>query len=55
MKSFVPWLVVLAVIIALSALRLRPLATMVAIGWLGYCVWTWIRPARTRHDNGRAG
>jgi hypothetical protein len=55
MKSFVPWLVVLAVIIALSALRLRPLATMVAIGWLGYCVWTWVRPARTRRDNGRAG
>ena len=48
MKAFVPWLVVLAVILALNALRLRPLATVVALGWLGYCVWTWVRPARTR-------
>ncbi|MEV4625661.1 hypothetical protein AB0J90_05150 [Micromonospora sp. NPDC049523] len=55
MKAFVPWLVVLAVIFALSALRLRPLATAVALGWLGYCVWTWIRAARAGNSNGRAG
>lgn len=46
MKAFLPWLLVLAVVIALNALRLRPLAAVVAIGWLGYCVWTWIRPPR---------
>ncbi|MDW5329885.1 MULTISPECIES: hypothetical protein [unclassified Plantactinospora] len=46
MKAFLPWLLVLAVVIALNALRLRPLATAVAIAWLGYCVWTWVRPRR---------
>ncbi|GAB3970288.1 hypothetical protein V1634_23165 [Plantactinospora veratri] len=44
MKAFLPWLLVLAVVIALNALRLRPLATAVAIAWLGYCLWTWFRP-----------
>ncbi|GIG86066.1 hypothetical protein [Plantactinospora endophytica] len=43
MKAFLPWLLVLAVVIALNALRLRPLATAVAICWLGYCIWTWVR------------
>jgi len=46
MKAFVPWLTVLAVIMILNALRLRPLATAVAVGWLAYCVWTWVRPGR---------
>lgn len=55
MKAFVPWLTVIAVIIALNALRLRALATVVALGWLVYCVWTWVRPTRPRHDDGRAG
>ncbi|MFB6396652.1 hypothetical protein [Polymorphospora lycopeni] len=50
MKAFVPWLVVLAVILALNALRLRPLATAVAVAWLVYCIWTWVRPRR-RSDN----
>jgi hypothetical protein len=45
-KAFVPWLTVLAVIIALNALRLRALAAAVAIAWLIYCVYTWIRPRR---------
>ncbi len=49
MKVFVPWLTVLAVVIALSALKLRPLALAVSLAWLAYCVWTWIRPARRRH------
>ncbi|MEO3926025.1 hypothetical protein ABGB07_19460 [Micromonosporaceae bacterium B7E4] len=44
MKAFLPWLLVLAVVIALNALRLRPLATAVVIAWLGYCVSTWVRP-----------
>jgi hypothetical protein len=48
MKAFVPWLSVLAVIFLLSMLRLRTLATAVAIGWLIYCVYTWIRAARNR-------
>ncbi|MEO3746378.1 hypothetical protein [Plantactinospora sp. B5E13] len=46
MKAFLPWLFVLALIIALNALRLRPLATAVAVVWLVYCVWTWVRPQR---------
>lgn len=54
-KAFVPWLTVLAVIIALNALRLRPLATVVAVGWLAYCVWTWLRPDRPPGRDGRAG
>ena len=46
MKAFVPWLTVLAVIIVLNALRLRPLAAAVAIAWLIFCVYTWVRPRR---------
>jgi hypothetical protein len=46
MKAFLPWLLVLALVLVLNALRLRPLATLVAVGWLGYCVWTWVRPQR---------
>jgi hypothetical protein len=45
-KPFIPWLTVLAVVIALNALRLRPLAAAVAIAWLVYCVWTWVRPRK---------
>lgn len=45
-KPFVPWLTVLAIVIALNALKLKPLATAVALGWLGYCVWTWVRPQK---------
>jgi hypothetical protein len=45
-KAFVPWLTVLAVVIVLNALRLRPLAAAVAIAWLIYCAYTWLRPRR---------
>jgi hypothetical protein len=45
-KAFLPWLAVLALVLLLSALRLRPLATAVSLGWLAYCAWTWIRPRR---------
>ena len=48
MKAFLPWLTVLALVIILNALRLRPLATALAVGWLVYCVWTWVRPKRSR-------
>ena len=48
MKPFIPWLTVLALVIILTALRLRPLATALAVGWLVYCVWTWVRPNRRR-------
>ncbi len=48
MKAFVPWLTVLAVVVTLSALKLRPLAVAVSLGWLAYCVYTWVRPARRR-------
>ena len=41
-----PWLAVIAVIVILNALRLRPLAAAVAVGWLVYCVYTWVRPRR---------
>ncbi|MBE1487313.1 hypothetical protein [Plantactinospora soyae] len=46
MKAFLPWLLVLLVVLALNALKLRTLGTAVAIAWLVYCVWTWIRPRR---------
>lgn len=49
MKSLVPWLTVLAVVFLLSMLRLRALASVVAVGWLIYCGYTWIRAARTRN------
>jgi hypothetical protein len=45
-KAFFPWLTVLALVIVLNALHLRPLATALAVGWLIYCVWTWVRPKR---------
>ncbi|WP_199723367.1 hypothetical protein [Micromonospora sp. CV4] len=48
MKAFLPWLAVLAVVLLLSALRLRPLATAVSLGWLAWCVLTWFRPTRRR-------
>jgi hypothetical protein len=48
-KAFIPWLTVLALVIALNALRLRPLATALAVGWLIYCVWTWVRPKRPQN------
>lgn len=47
-KAFLPWLAVLAVVLLLSALRLRPLATAVSLGWLAWCVLTWFRPTRRR-------
>jgi hypothetical protein len=54
-KSWLPWLAVLALIMVLSALRLRPLATAVAAGWLVYCVYTWIRFGRARRNGDRTG
>jgi hypothetical protein len=45
-RGFLPWLTVLAVVLLLSALRLRALATVVSIGWLAWCAWTWFRPTR---------
>ncbi|MEU7614713.1 hypothetical protein AB0M91_05925 [Micromonospora rifamycinica] len=50
MRGFGPWLAVLALVIALNALRLRPLAVVVSLVWLAWCVWTWVRPARRRPD-----
>jgi hypothetical protein len=50
-KPFIPWLTVLAVVIALNALRLRPLAAAVAVAWLIYCVWTWVRPKARKSDS----
>ncbi len=47
-RGFGPWLAVLAVVLLLSALRLRTLAALVSLTWLAWCVWTWIRPRR--HD-----
>lgn len=42
------WLVVMAVIIGLNLLRLRPLAVVVALAWLGYAAYTWIAPVLRR-------
>ncbi|MBM7080491.1 MULTISPECIES: hypothetical protein [Micromonospora] len=46
MRGFGPWLAVLALVIVLNALRLRPLAVAVSLAWLAWCVWTWVRPTR---------
>jgi hypothetical protein len=45
-KVLLPWLAVLALVMLLSALKLRPLAFAVSVAWLAYCVYTWVRPAR---------
>ncbi|MER7460064.1 hypothetical protein [Micromonospora sp. NPDC126480] len=45
-RAFGPWLAVLALVLLLSALRLRPLAAAVSLAWLAWCVWTWVRPSR---------
>lgn len=42
------WLVVMAVILGLSWLGLRPLAILVAVVWLGYAVYTWVAPSWRR-------
>ncbi|MER7168395.1 hypothetical protein ABT336_20300 [Micromonospora sp. NPDC000207] len=47
-KAFLPWLTVLAVVLLLSAMRLRFLAAAVSLTWLAWCVWTWVRPRRPR-------
>ncbi|MFC0533647.1 hypothetical protein [Phytohabitans kaempferiae] len=44
MKVLFPWLAVLAVVLLLDALHLSFLATAVAVSWLVYCIWTWVRP-----------
>jgi hypothetical protein len=43
-KVLLPWLAVLALVLLLDALHLGALATAVAVTWLVYCVWTWVRP-----------
>lgn len=43
-KVLIPWLAVLAVVLLLDAMKLGALATVVAVTWLVYCVWTWVRP-----------
>ena len=42
------WLVVMAVILGLTLLRLRWLALAVAIGWTAYAIYTWVRPSLRR-------
>jgi hypothetical protein len=43
-KQVAAWLLALAVIVGLRAAGLRTLATLVAVGWLLYCVWSWTAP-----------
>jgi hypothetical protein len=43
-KVLLPWLAVLALVLLLDAMHLGFLATAVAVSWLVYCVWTWVRP-----------
>jgi hypothetical protein len=43
-KVLLPWLAVLALVLLLDALHLGALATAVAVTWLVYCIWTWVRP-----------
>lgn len=42
------WLVVMAVIVGLSMVGLRPLAWLVALAWLGYAAYTWFKPTLRR-------
>lgn len=42
------WLVVMAVIVGLSMLRLRVLALIVAVGWTAYAAYTWLSPGARR-------
>ena len=42
------WLVVMAVIVGLSLVGLRPLAFLIAIGWTAYAVYTWVSPSVRR-------
>jgi hypothetical protein len=54
-KAFLPWLAVIAVVILLNALKLRPLAAAVSIAWLAWCVYTWVRPRSGPGQRDRAG
>jgi len=47
-KVLLPWLAVLAVVLLLDAMHLSFLATAVAVTWLVYCVWTWVRPRKSK-------
>jgi len=46
-KVLLPWLAVLALVLLLDAMHLGVLATAVAVTWLVYCVWTWVRPRKS--------
>jgi hypothetical protein len=39
------WLVVMAVIVGLSMIGLRPIALLVAVGWTAFAVYTWLSPS----------
>lgn len=43
------WLIVMAIIIGLTWVGLRPLAMLVALAWLGFAVLTWVSPRLRRN------
>lgn len=42
------WLVVMAVVLGLSMLGLRPLAVLIAIAWTAFALFTWFSPTIRR-------
>jgi hypothetical protein len=47
------WLLVMAVIVGLSWIGLRPLALLVAVVWTVYAVYTWLSPSWRRRSRRR--
>lgn len=42
------WLVVMAVVVGLSMIGLRPLAILIAIAWSAFALFTWFSPTIRR-------
>jgi Flp pilus assembly protein TadD len=42
------WLVAVGVIYGLRAIGLRPLATLFAVGWFCFCIYSWVMPPLVR-------
>ncbi|SCE71517.1 tetratricopeptide repeat protein [Micromonospora mirobrigensis] len=42
------WLIAVGTIVALNVAGLEPVAALVGLLWLGYCVWSWVAPTLVR-------
>ena len=47
-NPLVVWIAAVAVIYGLRLAGLRPLAAVVAIGWFGFCIYSWVAPPLLR-------